>query len=214
MNIKLQIRGQTCHLMPSRSVYWEEQQTLILADIHIGKSAVFRKFGIAIPEGSTEDDLAKMTLLLKELKPKKCVIVGDLIHAKSGLSPDVKRMFSEFQHAANCEIHLVMGNHDRALAASLPEEWPLYLHKDSLLIGPFYFSHYPIPSEKGFVWAGHLHPKVEVRNSHDRLIFRCFQLFPNLGILPAFGEFVGGTFVKRDKQCQVYAIVDSEVIKI
>ncbi|MBA3238874.1 MAG: ligase-associated DNA damage response endonuclease PdeM [Parachlamydiaceae bacterium] len=212
--MKLLISGQTCHLKASRAIFWEDQQTLILADIHIGKSTVFRKFGIAIPDGSTEDDLANIILLIKELKPKKCVIVGDLIHAKSGLSPEIIKMFSVFLQAAGCETHLVMGNHDRALATYLPKEWPLHLHKESLLIEPFYFSHYPIPSEKGFVWAGHLHPKIQIRSSHDRLVFRCFQIFSGLGILPAFGEFVGGAYVKKSKDCQIYAIVDSEVIKI
>lgn len=212
--MKLEILGQTCHLIPSRAVFWEDQKTLFLADIHIGKSTVFRKFGIAIPEGSTQDDLKNILLLIKELKPKKCVIVGDLIHAKSGLSTNVIEMFSKFLREANCEIHLVLGNHDRSLATSLPKEWPLCVHKEGLLIEPFYFSHYPTISDKGFVWAGHLHPKIEVKSSHDRLVFRCFQIFPTLGILPAFGEFVGGTFVKKSTECQIYAIVDSQVLKI
>jgi DNA ligase-associated metallophosphoesterase len=212
--MKLIVQGQTCHLMPQRAIFWEEKQTLILSDIHIGKSTVFRKFGIPIPEGSTEDDLVNLMFLLNEFKPKKCVIIGDLIHAKSGLSADVRKMFSEFLRSACCETHLVMGNHDRALAKNLPEEWPLYLHKEGLFIEPFYFSHLPVINEKGFVWAGHLHPKIELKSFHDRLVLRCFQIFPNLGILPAFGEFVGGSFVKKSQDCQIYAIVNSKVIKI
>ncbi|MBA2367839.1 MAG: ligase-associated DNA damage response endonuclease PdeM [Candidatus Protochlamydia sp.] len=212
--MKLLIHGQTCHLMPQRAIFWEEEQTLILSDIHIGKSAVFRRFGIPIPEGSTKNDLVNLMILLDQFKPKKCVIVGDLIHAKSGLSAEVTRMFSEFLHGACCETHLVMGNHDRALAKKLPEEWPLYLHKELLFIEPFVFSHHPLANENGFVWAGHLHPKVELKSLHDRLVLRCFQIFPNLGILPAFGEFVGGSFVKKNEGCQIYAIANSKVIKI
>lgn len=212
--MKVLLQGQTCHLLASRAVFWEEQQMLILADVHLGKSTAFRKFGIPIPEGSSGEDLANLMQLIKQYKPHKCVIVGDLIHAKSSLSADVIQMFSEFLNAAGCEVHLILGNHDRALAASLPEEWPLHLHKEALRIEPFYFSHFPIPSKEGFVWAGHLHPKIEVKNRRDRLVFRCFQIFPNLAILPAFGEFVGGFFVKKCQECQIYAIVESEVFKI
>lgn len=212
--MKVLIHDQTCHLLAFRAVFWEERQMLILADIHLGKSTVFRKWGIPIPEGSTADDLANLMLLIDRFKPKKCVIVGDLIHAKSGLSTDVVRLFSDFLKAADCEVHLIMGNHDRTLASSLPKEWPLCLHRQTLFIEPFHFSHFPVSDKEGFVWSGHLHPKVEIRNRQDRLVFRCFQIFPNLGILPAFGEFVGGSFVKRCNTCDIYAIVESEVVKL
>lgn len=212
--MKLLICNQTCHLLPSRAIFWEEAQTLILADVHLGKSAVFRRFGIPIPEGTHANDLSKLMILIKEFKPKKCVVVGDLIHAKSGLSEDIKKQFSGFLIDAGCETHLVMGNHDRTLMKNMPKEWPLYLHKEILTIEPFHFSHFPIPLDKGLVWSGHLHPKIEVKNKHDRIVLRCFQLFPHLGILPAFGEFVGGTFIKKNSECLIYAIAESEIIKI
>ncbi len=210
--MKIRIREQTCHLLPARAVYWEEQETLILADIHLGKDTVFRKAGIAVPEGTMQEDLCNISRLLVDLKPKKCLIVGDLIHAKSGLSPAVRHLFSNWLHQTTCEIHLIMGNHDYALAKSLPKEWPLYLHCQPLLIKPFYFSHFPEPHPDWFVWSGHIHPKVELKNAKDRLVLRCFQLFSNLAILPAFSSFVGGTFVKKEKGCRLFGIVDTQVI--
>ena len=74
--MKLFIREQTCHLLSEKAVYWEEQKTLILADLHIGKGTVFRKAGIPIPQGIMDDDLTNLTRLIHRFKAKKCMIVG------------------------------------------------------------------------------------------------------------------------------------------
>lgn len=212
--MKLTIRNQTCHLLAEKAVYWEEKKTVILADIHLGKGTVFRKAGIPIPQGIMHDDLRAITLLLQKLNVEKCIVVGDLIHAQSGISADVKKRFAEWLQSTPCEMHLVLGNHDYALIKNLPSEWPLNIHKSGLLIEPFYFSHYPQSHKQAFVWSGHVHPKVELSNKYDRLILRCFQIFSDLAILPAFGIFVGGTFVRKSKDCKIYVIADNSVIEI
>ena len=212
--MKIEIRHQTCHLLAERAVFWEEQHTLILADMHMGKATHFQKEGISVPEGSWEEDLQRVTTLIQKFQPRMCVIVGDLIHTSKGLSSQVKMVFSHWLQACECEIHLVLGNHDFSLAKNLPSEWPLHIHREGLLLDPFYFSHHPLRHAGHFVWAGHLHPKVEIKNAHDRLVLRCFQIFPHLAILPAFGSFVGGTFVKKTQGGILYAIADSCVIPL
>lgn len=212
--MKITLRNQTCHLLAEKAVFWQEEKTLILADIHIGKGTVFRKAGIPIPKGIMDDDLLKISKLIKTYDVKKCIIVGDLIHAKSGLSEDVKLTFSNWLKSMNIEVHLVLGNHDRHLINNLPTEWSLHTHLEGLLIEPFYFSHFPMTHEKWFVFAGHLHPKIELSNKYDSVVLRCFQVFENLMILPAFGFFVGGTMVKNSKVCKIYAIADDTVILI
>ena len=212
--MKITVRNQTCHLLGEKALFWEEEKTLILADIHIGKGTVFRKAGIHIPKGIMDDDLLKISRLIQTYDVKKCIIVGDLIHAKSGLSEDVKLTFSNWLKSMNIEVHLVLGNHDGYLINNLPQDWSLHTHLKGLLIEPFYFSHFPMTHEKWFVFAGHLHPKIELSNKYDSVVLRCFQVFENLMILPAFGFFVGGTMVKNSKDCKIYAIADDTVLLI
>jgi DNA ligase-associated metallophosphoesterase len=212
--MKLMIREQTCHLLAARVVYWEEMKTVILADIHVGKGTTFRKAGIPIPSGIMDDDLMNITNVINELGAEKCIIVGDLIHAKNGISEDVKIKFAKWLSTINCEVHLVVGNHDRSLINELPSEWSLQIHKEGLLIEPFYFSHYPIIHEKFFVWSGHLHPKVEISDQYDSVVLRCFQVFSTHAVLPAFGFFVGGSFVRKSSDCKIYAIAEHQVIEI
>ena len=212
--MKLTIRNQTCLLLPARAVYWEEMKTVILADIHIGKGTTFRKAGIPIPPGIMDDDLMNMAKVIHELGAQKCIIVGDLIHAKNGISEEVKIKFAKWLYTLDCVVHLVVGNHDRSLLKQLPPEWALEIHKEGLLIEPFYFSHHPIIHEKWFVWSGHLHPKVEISDRYDNVVLRCFQIFSNQAILPAFGTFVGGAFVKKCVGCKIYAIAKDQIIEV
>lgn len=212
--MRITIRNQTFQLLGEKAVFWQEQKTLILADIHIGKGTVFRKAGIPIPKGIMDDDLLNLKNLINSYDVQKCIIVGDLIHAKSGLSEDVKNKVSDWLQIIKVEVHLVFGNHDKHLINNLPKNWTLHTHLDGLLIEPFYFSHFPITHEKWFVFAGHLHPKIELSNKYDRLVLRCFQHFDNMMILPAFGFFVGGAFVKKTKDCKIYAIADNTVLLI
>jgi DNA ligase-associated metallophosphoesterase len=212
--MKLTLRHQTIHLLPQKAAYWEEQKTLIIADIHIGKGSLFRKAGIPIPSGIMEDDLLNMTNLIDRTQARKCIIVGDLIHAPKGLTHAVISQFAAWLQNTPCEIHLIFGNHDRALIKNLPPEWDLHTHKDALLLEPFYFSHHPLRHETFFVFSGHIHPKIEISNKHDRLVLRCFQIFKDQAILPAFGFFTGGVLVKKSKVCKVYAIADDTVVEV
>lgn len=210
----LLIRNQTCHLLAEAAVFWEEQKTLILADMHLGKEAVFQKAGIPIHQGILEDDLMRLARCIKRVQAKRCIIVGDLIHAKSGLTENVTRRVSQWLHQVGVEVHLVAGNHDRVLLQALPSSWPITMHTDGFAEGPFYFSHHPRHHPKGFVFAGHIHPKCEIGNQHDSLVLRCFQIFSDLAILPAFGFFIGGTLVRKSEACKIYVIADEQVIEV
>ena len=39
-------------LLPERAVWWAEQETLLVADLHLGKPASFRAGGAPVPEGA------------------------------------------------------------------------------------------------------------------------------------------------------------------
>src|SRR6185312_7751518 len=51
------IRGQQLWLSPARCIFWEEERSLILADLHFGKTGHFRKAGIAVPQSVYREDL-------------------------------------------------------------------------------------------------------------------------------------------------------------
>jgi metallophosphoesterase superfamily enzyme len=54
------IRDHHFWLSPERVLYWEEEKTLILSDLHFGKTGHFRKSGIAVPQSIYQQDLQRL----------------------------------------------------------------------------------------------------------------------------------------------------------
>ena len=46
-----EIEGEILTFTNARALYWKKENALIISDLHVGKSAHFRKNGIAIPAG-------------------------------------------------------------------------------------------------------------------------------------------------------------------
>lgn len=211
--MKITIRDEVCHFLKENAVYWEREKILFLADIHLGKAAAFRASGVFVPEGTMEKDLSNILQLIQKYKPLKCIIVGDLIHASLSWTEDVKNTIEDWLKKCDCEVHLILGNHDRSLLKNLKPSWPITIHQE-FLIEPFLFSHYPKESLPWFVWAGHIHPKIEIKSGYDRIVLRCFQVFENYAILPAFSYFVGGAYVTKSATSRIFAITDQAVREI
>ena len=65
------INGNTFWISPERCIYWEEQNALILADIHLGKAGHFRNAGVAVPQRSGVADLQRLIAQLFLFKANK-----------------------------------------------------------------------------------------------------------------------------------------------
>lgn len=212
--LKLSLRNQTIYLLPQRAVYWEDQELLIISDLHLGKAATLQKAGIAVPEGAIESDLIDLEQLIDKTAAKRCVIVGDLIHSKTGLTIEMISKFSQWLSKHSCRVDLVLGNHDHYLIKNLPSQWSLIPHHETLILEPFCFSHLPMEATDLFVWSGHIHPQIVLKNRGDRLCLRCFKISSNQGILPAFSTIVGGHTIKKDKNSRIFVTTGVEVIEI
>ena len=54
------LHQQTLWLTAQRSIFWEEQKTLIVSDLHFGKTGHFRKSGIPVPQTIYKEDLQRL----------------------------------------------------------------------------------------------------------------------------------------------------------
>ncbi|MFI5157122.1 MAG: metallophosphoesterase, partial [Chitinophagales bacterium] len=61
---------------PERCLYWEQENTLIVADLHLGKTGHFRKEGIAVPQSVYKADLQRLISQLYLFKAERLIIVG------------------------------------------------------------------------------------------------------------------------------------------
>jgi DNA ligase-associated metallophosphoesterase len=204
-------------LSPQRSIYWEEEKTLIVSDTHFGKTGHFRKSGIAVPQEVYMEDLQRFFSLANELKPDRVLIVGDFFHSTAN---DELNLFLKWKKDfKNLQITLVKGNHD-ILGNSWYENAQIELIESALNIGPIRFQHdpadqTPIMEESTFVFSGHVHPGIQIKGiGKQSLRFPCFYFSKNQCILPAFSKFSGLAILKTKKQDQVYAIANDTIIKL
>src|SRR5260221_1652908 len=101
---------------PERSLFWEEKNTLIVADLHLGKSGHFRKSGIAVPQNIYKADLQRLMSQLYLYKAERLIIVGDLTH--SDINKELDLFINWRKDFSLLQIDLVKGNHD-----ILDEDW-------------------------------------------------------------------------------------------
>ena len=154
--------GETIHLLADGAVFWPSEKALMIADLHLGKTAAFRRSGIPVPEGGMDDDLKRLSNLCRTCEAESLVILGDFFHAPAGRTAAMLSRGREWaQSLSDIRIVLIMGNHDVS-AGSPPADWGIEIHNESLNRGPFILIHEATGTEPGFSLSGHIHPSVRL----------------------------------------------------
>lgn len=201
-------------LLPERAVYWPARATLLVADMHLGKSEAYRTLGAPIPEGVLDADLARLASALRATEAQRLIVLGDLLHAPAGLTDRmIARVAAWRGDRPNLEIVVLPGNHDRRLDA-VQQRWGLHIPGPTLRDGPFSFCHDPCDAADPYTWAGHIHPMVSLRSASDGLRLPCFHIGSRTGILPAFSAFTRGLTVRPAPGDRIFALADGRVIEV
>ncbi|MBK9382018.1 MAG: ligase-associated DNA damage response endonuclease PdeM [Chitinophagaceae bacterium] len=213
------IRNNTFWVSPERCLLWEEENTLIVADLHLGKSGHFRKSGIGIPQSIYKADLQRLMAQLYLYKVDRLIIAGDLTHSTANKELD---LFLKWRKDFSLlHIDLVKGNHD-ILADSWYEEAAIKVSTWKMKTGPFIFLH-DLKAEKDLTeeerglyrFTGHLHPAINVKGKGKQsLKFPCFYFTKEYCILPAFSRFTAGFKVNPEKNETVFAIVEDGIMQL
>jgi len=207
------IKGNTFWLSADKCIFWEEKKSLILSDLHLGKSGHFRKSGIPIPQGVMKEDMQRLISLLQFFKPVQMIVVGDFFHSHNNLELELFKRWRE--NVSNIKIKLVRGNHD-ILHADWYQDADIDLVEKDLHIDGFCFTHDNNDTHPElYTFTGHLHPGVEINGlGRQKLRFPCFYFAPQHCILPAFGKFTGLAMIQPSLKDVVYAIADQTIIKL
>ena len=64
----LKIHKNHFKLHPSGAIYWEEKKMLLIADVHLGKVAHFRKHGAPVPANAAFQNLEKRSSFRKMIQ--------------------------------------------------------------------------------------------------------------------------------------------------
>ncbi len=207
--------GETVWLLPERALYWPAGRVLFVADIHLGKAATFRALGQPVPAGTTRENLARLSQLLRHYQASQLVFLGDFLHAAQARTPSVLAELAAWRgEFAALDCVLVRGNHD-SRAGDPPASLGIRVVDEPCLLGPFAACHHPQRHATHNVVAGHLHPALSLHGpGRDSARLPCFCIEPGMAILPAFGEFTGGWSVPRETGRSLYAVGGQRVWRL
>ncbi|TMM29985.1 ligase-associated DNA damage response endonuclease PdeM [Polaribacter aestuariivivens] len=210
---KILCKDEVLEVTNQRVLYWEAQKSLILSDLHIGKSAHFQKSGIPIPKDVLTTDLERLKQLILHFKAENLIIVGDLFHAEYNADLDeFKEWLLQFE---NLQLQLIKGNHDR-LSNKIYEQFNIEVFKSELNINTLKFVHDPEEEINDyFTISGHVHPGVFIKGKgKQRIKLPCFQVTENQLILPAFSLFTGLNTRQSLKKCKNYCFTDDGIFEL
>lgn len=200
----LKLTGEI-HLDARRAVWLPSDETLAVADLHLGEAWARRARGQLVPVTSGDDTLRRLKTLIDDYTPARTVILGDIVHAaisSEGVEESVRNLVA--LGAGKTRMELCLGNHDRHLVkhlrtwkidaitcsqADLPEA--VLFHGDQALK----------ISDNDTRWQilGHEHPALMLGDgvaTHAKV--PCFLAGPRTLVLPAFSDWAGGCVVGRD----------------
>jgi len=185
--------GEDLELRPEGALHLPARGAVLVADLHLGKAHSFRRLGVPVPQGTTDELLVRLDGLLAGCGGARALVVlGDFLHAPAAQASPGARAWTAWRrtHAA-LDIVLVRGNHDRRAGDPAPalgievvdEPWPL---------GGLSLCHHPQRVAGRGVVCGHVHPGARLHGrGRDTLRLPCFSLDDGCLTLPAFGPFTG-----------------------
>src|SRR3982751_5008512 len=132
------VNQQKFWVSSERVLFWENENTLIVSDLHFGKTGHFRKAGIAMPQSVFKEDLQRLISQIQHFSPRHLLVVGDFFHSVANKELDLFRRWRD--DLPDLSIKLVKGNHD-----ILKEDWyvnaGISVIKNGLLVNGICFTH-------------------------------------------------------------------------
>ncbi len=209
------VAGETLVLLPERAVFWPARKSLFVADFHLGKAASFRRAGIALPSGTTTENVERLGRAIDKTGATSVVFLGDFLHSAQGRAESTFGRFGAWREArVELELTIVRGNHDKK-AGDPPPAWGVRCIEAGERVGPFVLNHEPGASRGGYALAGHIHPAVRLSACGEKALrLPCFWFGARCGVLPAFGAFTGNAEVLPRRGDQVFVIAEEEVLQV
>lgn len=207
-------RGKQIKIDKERALYFPFYELVVVSDIHLGKSAHFRKEGLQIPKTVSDTDIQRLTSLIIKYQPKTLLVTGDMFHHDANL--DIEDFRNWRTQNSTLKIILVKGNHDR-LSNLFYQQLDIKLYDKCYEIDDFCFTH---KKEDGtndgkYIISGHIHPGVLLKGKAKQYLkFPCFFFKEDSALLPAFSLFTGLYLVQPLAKEKVFVITPNKVVEM
>jgi DNA ligase-associated metallophosphoesterase len=184
----INVAGHRVRPLAAGALYWEDEDTLLVADLHLEKGAAFAALGMLLPPYDTRTTLERLAKVISAVDPLRVVALGDSFHhsdSAARLTPDDLRFLLKLQQGR--EWFWICGNHDPHLPPCIGGAMCA-----TLTIRGVTLRHEPSPAQPAREIAGHLHPVARIARRGAAIRRRCFATDGHRLVMPAFGAYAGG----------------------
>lgn len=184
--VRVSFAGEALDLHPEGVAFFPERSFMIVADLHLEKSASFAVRGQMLPPYETLETLRRLARLVTVLRPDRLVLLGDSFHSAVetiGEGGPARAMIDRLAETA--EIIWIAGNHDPLPPLRLPGRWV-----EETVLGGCVLRHAPVEDGRNEI-VGHLHPAARLTTRAGGQRRRCFVLSGRRLLMPAFGTLTG-----------------------
>lgn len=181
-----------------RAVYLPATETLVCADLHVGRDATS---DIEFRIGEHEDITDRFEALLETYGPSEVVVAGDLLHSfdrvPTGASATV-RTLSGLASEYGVDLLVTPGNHDTMLT----ELWDHSIAAEHRLDeSAVLVTHGHVPPERDAEWfvIGHDHPTIEIEGTRRPCYLYGPDQYEGTAVLmvPSFSKLPAGIAVNE-----------------
>ena len=180
--------GRTLIADSSGALYWPDEQTLIVADLHLEKGSSAARHGTLLPPYDTHATLMKLAEAIDRYDPARVVALGDSLHDRdAGDRIDRDNLAAIAIMQEGRDWYWVAGNHDPIIPDVLGGT-----PARELLLGGLNLRHEPFGGCATHEIAAHLHPAARLATHGTAIRRPCFVSNGRRLVMPAFGTFTGG----------------------
>ena len=180
----------------ARAAYFETFETLVVADLHVGRD---ESSDVSFPLGERDDLADRLGALLAHFRPETVVFAGDVLHTfgrATDRAADAVVALADRCRTAGAEPVLVRGNHDTALEGVWSDE----THDAYRLNGVVVAHGHEDPSVDADCFVvGHDHPAIEIEGKRHPCFLYGEGVYRGADVLmlPAFNRLAAGVAVNR-----------------
>lgn len=169
-------------------LYDSSSDTLIVSDLHFGKSLSLNRYANFIPSYDINDTLERLSVLISCYQPERLVALGDSFHDRQSHDAVAEKTGASIEALCNAVANWIwiMGNHDDDIDRIWPGDY-----QSAVSLGNIVLRHEPLDIPEPQI-VGHFHPKFTAKLGAAKVRGESFLRGKQLLVMPAFGSYTGG----------------------